>query len=186
MRKYDYEDAAVAKKEKASKWKTSEEREFMKKIYSILCLTAFLTGCLSSTANEGLKRVQQNGEPIFISEMSLQSSNISPIRIFWFNLGPRTFQKVNFAISIFDEDGKKIHETELEHSGPHVPMDEKTDESPMNRTWWLGDWYDDTMVCLTLDKIEITFDDETTTTIEEKEHLKRVIAEDTLQNCQKS
>ncbi len=116
------------------------------KIYSILLFASLLTGCLSSVAREGLEQVQKNEDPIFISEILLINTPISPVRMVWYNPGPRTIAQVRFSVSIFNQEGDQVHKEEFTSSGSYLPMDEKpmhekSKESPANRVWWLADWY---------------------------------------------
>ena len=155
------------------------------KIYSILLLVSLLTGCLSSVAREGLNQVQKNGDPLFISEILLINTPISPVRMVWYNPGPRTIAQVRFSVSVFNQVGDKIHEEDFTSRGPHLPMSEKAEESPANRVWWLADWYRPTMTCVLIEKIELTFEDDTTLTIDTKERLHELIADDVVKTCKK-
>ena len=161
-----------------------EETMMKTNVFNIILMASFVTGCLSPIANEGLKRAQDEEEPLYISQLDLLASKISPVMITWYNTSPKTIRRVAFFISTFNQEGEKIFETELANGGPHLPMNEKKKkEAPYNRIWWLGDWYHITMTCILIDKIEINYW-EKTVTIDSREQLNQLIADDVVKDCQ--
>ncbi|MBF0287602.1 MAG: hypothetical protein HQM14_07265 [SAR324 cluster bacterium] len=157
----------------------------MKKIIGVILLfIPMLTGCLSATVEKGLQRAQQTGTPLFISQIALQHNQFMPVRIFWSNTSTKTIEHLLFSISFFNEEGQTIFHKQLEdHTGPYLPI--KSAENPINRSWWFGDWYQEAMKCLLIDKIEIYFEDGSHETVEVKKQLNQMIADDVVTDCRK-
>ncbi|MBF0277443.1 MAG: hypothetical protein HQM13_06630 [SAR324 cluster bacterium] len=153
------------------------------KIINILLLSALLTGCLSTATNEGLRRVKEKGDPLFVSDISLLSTNIAPVQIAWYNPGPRTIDEIRFSVSIFNQKGEKVHQTELISSGPHLPMDQIAEKSSVNRIWWFGDWYRPTMTCILVDQVDVRFEDGSAVLIDTREKLDQIISDGVAKSC---
>ncbi len=149
----------------------------------ILLLSLVLTGCTGIFTTQKLRHAQETSAPIFISSIMLEPNLVSPVELVWYNPGPKTIYRVHFFISVYNKAGKKLLENQLTLSGNYLPMDKK-EGAPFNRVWWLGDWYRSSMVCILIDKIDITFTDDSKIVLNSKEELNPLLDIDVAQECE--
>ena len=150
----------------------------------ILLLSLLLTGCGIFTTQK-LRDAQETRAPIFISSIILKPNLVNPVEIIWYNPGPQTIYRVHFFISVYNKDGRKLLEEQTTLSGNYLPMDKK-EGAPFNRVWWLGDWYRSSMVCLMVDRIDITFTDDSKIVLDSKEALGPLLDVEVAQECEAS
>lgn len=151
----------------------------------ILLLSLILTGCGGIFTTQKLRDAQETSAPIFISSIMLKPNIVTPVELIWYNPGPKTIYRARFFISVYDKDGKKLLEEQSTLSGNYPPMDKK-EGAPFNRVLWLGDWYRSSMVCLRVDKIDVTFTDNSKIVLDSKEELKPLLDIDVAQECEAS
>lgn len=156
-----------------------------KRIFIILVLLG-IAACSTKTVETNFTRAQKAGYPIYIHEVILTRNGIFPLIINWANTGDRVIYEVAYHLSFYDEEGEVVSEKTV-YSGagrPFYPSTHSKGKSN-NRGIWPGTWYRNAMDCVMVEKVTITYTDESQLVINSAEEIKRYTEQDNYQNCKK-
>jgi hypothetical protein len=164
---------------------------------SIICFVAIifgLSGC-ATTNTKDLERVKREGIPILIEFAYPSAPNSAggvDVRIDFVNTSSKTFKYVLFTAIPYNKVGDVVQSAvggktsaSLETVGPYNPGQKNYEPDPWlggRYSHWPNVWYNNTISCIEITKVELTYMDGSTVSFDGPS-IKKLLAESIKNSC---